>query len=249
MQTLKSPLRYPGGKSRAVKQILSYFPENITTVCSPFLGGGSIELALAQKGIKVYAYDNFKPLINFWQELLQHPKRLRNQVKGFYPLSKSQFYILQKNEKLPKEKQAAAFYALNRSSFSGVTFQGGMSPNHPRFTRKGIDSLATFKASCFHVAHMDFTQSISKHPDDFLYLDPPYYNAAQLYGNGNFSNKQFDHVQSATLLKTRTRWILSYNDCAYIRRLYKGHKIVKLHWSYGMNKNKQSSEILIFSIT
>ena len=56
---IKSPLRYPGGKSRAVKHILPYFPENTTTVVSPFMGGSSVELNLAAKGIEVYASDKF----------------------------------------------------------------------------------------------------------------------------------------------------------------------------------------------
>ncbi|MCG8626314.1 MAG: DNA adenine methylase, partial [Proteobacteria bacterium] len=59
----KSPLRYPGGKSRAVSMILGLLPAGIKTLASPFLGGGSIELAVASHGVKVYGYDIFKPLV------------------------------------------------------------------------------------------------------------------------------------------------------------------------------------------
>ena len=77
---MKSPLRYPGGKSRAVKHILPHFPEDVTEVCSPFLGGGSVELALAEKGVWVYGYDTFEPLIWFWRALLGNPDALANEA-------------------------------------------------------------------------------------------------------------------------------------------------------------------------
>jgi DNA adenine methylase len=244
---LKSPLRYPGGKSRAVTQILKYIPPDVETICAPFLGGGSIELALAAKGIEVYAYDNFEPVIHFWRELLRHPKQLCSQVQRFYPLTKTQFYHLQKNFKiLPAKQKAAAFYVLNRASFSGVTFRGGMSPYHPRFTKKCIEQLATFDAKHLHVACLDFKPSIAKHPHDFLYLDPPYYNSQKLYGDNN-ENVSFDHAILAHLLHQRNNWILSYNDCSFIRSLYKGLEIKPLHWKYGMNTSKRSNEILILS--
>ena len=244
---VKSPLRYPGGKSRAVIQILKCIPPHVTTVCAPFLGGGSIELALAARGIEVYAYDNFKPLVHFWNELLHHPKQLSKQVQQFYPLTKAQFYDLQKNyDNLSTQQKTAAFYALNRASFSGVTFRGGMSPHHPRFTKKAITQLATFTVNHLHVDCMDFKASISKHPHDFLYLDPPYYNAQKLYGDSNDSTS-FNHAALANLLHQRNNWILSYNDCSYIRTLYKGFKIKPLKWNYGMNASKRSNEILVFS--
>ena len=59
---MKSPLRYPGGKTRAVKHILPHIPKGIKEFCSPFFGGGSVELAVADRGIPVYGYDIFQPL-------------------------------------------------------------------------------------------------------------------------------------------------------------------------------------------
>lgn len=59
MDWIKSLLRYPGGKSRAVKIITQYIPKDIKVLCSPFFGGGSIELYLDSKGINVYGYDYF----------------------------------------------------------------------------------------------------------------------------------------------------------------------------------------------
>lgn len=245
----KSPLRYPGGKSRAAKKIIKIIPNDINTICSPFFGGGSIELACAAQGIQVYGYDNFTPLVDFWQELRSNPQRLAKIVKTYYPLTRNRFYSLQKEFKNISDsvERAAAFYALNRASFSGTTLSGGMSPNHPRFTEKNIEYITNFNSNLLNVKQADFEESITNHDDDFLYLDPPYANGGALYGIGGNMHKDFDHARLANMLKKRLGWLLSYNDCDTIRDLYSGYKMTTPEWAYGMNSNKKSKELLIFS--
>ena len=92
---MKSPLRYPGGKTRAVKHILPHFPEDMKELCSPFLGGGSIELALASKGVKVHAYDIFEPLVCFWKHLIENPEALSEAASLHRHLDKQTFKMLQ----------------------------------------------------------------------------------------------------------------------------------------------------------
>ena len=65
----KSPLRFPGGKARAVKHILSLMPSEIPRLISPFFGGGSVEITASHFGYPVIGFDNFGPLVDFWQEL------------------------------------------------------------------------------------------------------------------------------------------------------------------------------------
>ena len=66
----KSPLRYGGGKSLAVGIIIEQFPNDIKRLISPFMGGGSVEIATAiELGIEVKAFDIFDILVNFWQVL------------------------------------------------------------------------------------------------------------------------------------------------------------------------------------
>ena len=91
---IRSPLRYPGGKSRAVSQMLNeYFPKKLPTLCSPFLGGGSIELALANRGTRVYAYDAFEPLVIFWQVLLKDASNLAKTVRKYKLITPTIFYL------------------------------------------------------------------------------------------------------------------------------------------------------------
>ncbi len=245
----RSPLRYPGGKSRAINFITQFFPKNLDKLLSPFLGGGSIELSMAAKGTTVLGYDGFSPLVEFWQCLLSRPEELAYEVERFYPLAKERFYELQRIQTEPKEKirRAAIYYVLNRSSFSGATLSGGMSPGHPRFTHSSIDRLRGFYNPNLIVQQSDFTASLANHPYTFAYLDPPYLIKSSLYGKKGDAHRDFDHAGLAALLKQRSHWILSYNDCEEIRNLYSGFHILTPNWKYGMSLNKSSKEILIFS--
>lgn len=246
---VKSPLRYPGGKSRAVKKIINLLPPELDRLCSPFVGGGSVELALAARGIQVYAYDAFAPLVNFWQTLLADAHNLGRLVQEYYPMKKTTFYELQKRHTEIKDidESAAVFFALNRCSFSGTTLSGGMSPGHPRFTKTCIENLAKFTAERFNVERADFRQSIPRHGQEFLYLDPPYCIPSNLYGKRGDHHRDFDHEALAQLLYKRSNWLLSYNDCDVIRDLYNKFKISPVSWTYGMNTSKKSNEVLIFS--
>lgn len=247
--TKRSPLRYPGGKTRGVEFITSFFPKNLDTLLSPFFGGGSIELSIASRGTRVLGYDIFLPLVEFWQCLTADPKKLSKEVEKFFPLPKHKFYELQTTQTKFKTKfeRAAVYYVLNRSSFSGATLSGGMSPAHPRFTHSSIERLKEFYNPNIIIEKSDFKQSLLKHPFMFTYLDPPYLIESSLYGKKGDAHKDFEHEVLAKILKKREHWILSYNDCSTIRELYAGFNILIPNWKYGMSNDKMSKEILIFS--
>ena len=245
----RSLLRYPGGKTRGVDFITQFFPKHLDKLLSPFFGGGSIELAVAAKGTKVYGYDIFPPLVEFWQCVVAHPKKLAEEVKNYFPLPKGTFYELQQTQTRFRSKlqRAAVFYVLNRSSFSGSTLSGGMSPEHPRFTLSAIERLRNFYNPNISVEKGDFKQSLAGHPHTFAYLDPPYLISSSLYGRKGDAHKDFDHEGLAEILKIREHWILSYNDCEPIREMYEGFHILTPNWKYGMSNDKTSKEVLIFS--
>ena len=49
LKSFKTPLRYPGGKSRACKKMEPFFPDlrDYDVYYEPFLGGGSVALHLS----------------------------------------------------------------------------------------------------------------------------------------------------------------------------------------------------------
>lgn len=251
---MKSPLRYPGGKSRAVKTILEFIPSGVNELVSPFFGGGSIELACAARGMRVHGYDSFQPLVAFWQLLLADPDRLADLVQAHFPLTRDRFYQLQKAHKdEASEDQGVMFFVLNRASFSGTTLSGGCSEQslRDRFTASSIDRLRQFKTfdaiKNLSVQSADFQDSLARHPNTFLYLDPPYMIESVLYGRQGSTHRGFNHQQLADILRSRQGWILSYNACPEIEALYSGFEFIYPQWSYGMSSHKSSKEILILN--
>ena len=261
---MKSPLRYPGGKTRAVKHILPHIPEDITELCSPFLGGGSLELAVADRGTQVYGYDIFQPLTNFWHHLLRTPMSLsiltdcyrttNGVLRGLTRHDFLQFKQDLMSKPATSIVDAAKFYALNRSSFSGATLSGGYSKQaaYKRFTNSSILRLWKFEVYNFEVEKAGFKESIPKHPDAFLYCDPPYMleKNNNLYGKNGDTHAGFDHEGLFNLLNERKGWVLSYNNSPQIRERYKDYKIIEAEWAYGMKNVStktmgSSSEILV----
>ena len=277
---MKTPLRYPGGKSRAVETLLGFIPDDCGELCSPFLGGGSLELALADRGVKIHGYDGFKPIVWFWQGLLKDPVRLAAMADSLREM-KNYKYKKPRSEQIQKIKAkglakidflrfrdeiryalrqsypfsfeaAAKVYAINRSSFSGATFSGGFSEraSYARFTDTQIEYIRNFKVDNFSVRYADFKDSIKKH-DCLLYLDPPYFlegARSKLYGDEGDMHEFFPHLSLFAELNRRDNWILSYNNCEEIRHLYRDYQIHEVSWTYGMNKSKKSSEIVITNL-
>lgn len=244
-----SPLRYPGGKTKAFRTIRQFIPDGLDELCSPFAGGASIEIMLANEGTRVHASDAFQPLVNFWQCALNSPVRLADNASLYNPLPKERFYELQRtyNELEGGFNKAVVFYVLNRASFSGTTLSGGMSPGHPRFTKSAIERLRQFRCPGMLVLLRDYRDALCEHPGTFLYLDPPYEIDQRLYGERGNHHDGFGHEQLAEVLRERQGWVMSYNDSPEIRKRYDFARIVKVDWTYGMSAkgNRNGKEVLI----
>jgi len=261
----KSPLRYPGGKTRACSKIDDILNENFDindfdNIVSPFFGGGSFEFHIQNKyDLNIIANDKFKPLYNFWMTCKSDNgklcKRLTEQIDL---VDKQQFKDLRKqimtvdNEFL----QAYMYFIINRCSFSGATLSGGFSQesSKKRFTLSSINKIRQLKLDKFNLYNLDFEEFINNLDDDkrnLIFLDPPYYleKASKLYGNNGDLHDTFNHNKLYECISKKENWIMSYNNCDYIKNLYKDYKIVPTNWSYGMNKSKKSSEIIIIGLT
>ena len=246
---MKSPLRYPGGKTRAVKILTERLPKDTKTLLSPFIGGGSFELST---GIDVKANDLFVPLYTFWSVLQSNPEELERRVRALMPVEKETFKQLRSTirEISDPVDVAAAYYVINRCSFSGSTFCGGFSQEAStgRLNESSLKTLRSLNLGRFEISNMDCCDFLDAHPESpgtFVYADPPYYISTYIYGKDGDMHESFDHAKFASVIKKRKDWLLSYNDCEYIRELYKDCVIESVSWSYGMNAKKASSEVLI----
>jgi DNA adenine methylase len=259
-----SPLRYPGGKTRACKVIndvmLQHFDiTQFDTVASPFFGGGSFEFYLQNKyRVKLIVNDKFTPLYNFWTQVKTNKQLLCDELRKIKSVSKELFTtyrgtIMELSGNLLQ--QSIQYFVINRCSFSGSTLSGGFSEeaSTKRFTPSSINKIEALDFANIEIYNNDFYEFINIITQDktktLLFLDPPYYleSKSKLYGNNGDMHEGFNHQLLFDALNTKKNWILTYNNCEHIRNLYKDYIIVDVNWSYGMNKSKESSEIIIIS--
>jgi DNA adenine methylase len=137
----------------------------------------------------------------------------------------------------------AVYYYYNMTLSYGPMFLGWPSSNeinNDKFKRR-LDKLKKLNLKNISVETMDFKESIKKHSNDFLFLDPPYYlgNDSKMfkgmYPNCNFAihHNNFEHEELFKLLNNhKGGFLLTYNDCDTIRNMYKNYKQVFPSWQY-----------------
>ena len=78
MKKYKTPLRYPGGKSRGTKKFSPSFPKQFSEFREPFLGGGSVAIHVSKTypDAKVWVNDKYFNLYNFWMQLRDNGDKL-----------------------------------------------------------------------------------------------------------------------------------------------------------------------------
>lgn len=256
----KSPLRYPGGKTRACKKLETIMKEHFNisdydNLISPFFGGGSFEFHIQNNyKLNIIANDKFTPLYNFWNICKNNKKKLCDELtKKINMIDKDLFTSLRKQIIGEKNilNQSIMYFIINRCSFSGATLSGGFSleASKKRFTQSSIERIKKLNLRKFNIYNLDFEDFINTNQDkkNLIFLDPPYYleKASTLYGNNGDMHDTFNHKKLYKCLSTKQNWFMTYNNCEYIRKLYKDFKIIETSWSYGMNKSKKSSEIVI----
>jgi len=200
-----SPLRYAGGKSRAVGLILERLPRGPgAEVVSPFFGGGSAELALASLGFEVRGYDIFEMLTNYWRHQLRRPRALREELARLRPDRKTfrlvrrillhywekthpEFdYETRRDYPLTEEQRTlldgdplrrAAYYYYNHQLSYGPMFLGWPSSVYLDKGRYAgiLERVGSFRAPRVTVEQADFGVALRRHPDALALCDPPYH--------------------------------------------------------------------------
>jgi DNA adenine methylase len=270
---ISSPLRYAGGKTKAICMILENIPSlSKKKIVSPFFGGGSFEVAAAMHlGFEVIGYDIFGMLTNFWTQIIEHPTELANVLRNMKPIeeefTRNRHILLNYWEKIkpadlvyntknrleltPEEKtrldasplMQAAYYYYNMQLSYGPMFLGWPSSVYLKEERYNeiLERVANFRPGNIKVSCDVFENVIKNHPDDFLFLDPPYYLGEDskmfkgMYPNCNFAihHNTFNHRLLAELLKKhKGGFLITYNDCPTIREFYKDYKQVFPSWQY-----------------
>ncbi|WP_334092890.1 MULTISPECIES: DNA adenine methylase [Helicobacter] len=263
----KSPLRYGGGKSLAVGLIIENFPNDTRRLISPFIGGGSIEIAAAiELDLEVLAFDIFDILVNFWQVLSTNSNELyeellkleptqetyaniKNELKSFWNERHKNFQ--NKPQKHLDKLTLARDYYFNFNLSYGPGFLGWMSKIYEDKNRylNALEKLKNLGQNLLNlkVECESFENVFEKYPNDFFYCDPPYFLEGNskmfrgIYPMRNFPihHNGFNHELLAEYLKNhKGKFILSYNDCKFVREAYKDFKILEPKWQYTMGQGE-----------
>jgi DNA adenine methylase len=253
---IKSPLRYPGGKSRAVELIASIIP-SFEEFREPFVGGGSVFIHLKQQypNKQFWINDLYPELYKFWAMTQQNTEGVINQVrawKNIYQNGKELHRFLGENmDKFTDIEKASAFFIFNRITFSGTTESGGFSEQafKGRFTESSIDRLKSVAPilNKTQITNLDYKNVVDTEGGNvFLFLDPPYHSATKsaLYGKNGKLHKTFDHERFAKVMKNCPhKWLITYDDSPYIRKLFSFANIISWDLTYGMrNVTEQSNQ-------
>ncbi|MEA5620686.1 DNA adenine methylase [Cronbergia sp. UHCC 0137] len=252
---LKSPLRYPGGKQKAIPQIAYYLPPTFREFREPFVGGGSVFFHVLQKypSTPCWVNDLNSELYYFWHqvktnlsELVESVWEIKHQTTDGRSLFKS-LAAADTSTMNPLER-SVRFFVLNRITFSGTIESGGYSDASfkGRFTDSSIERLAALDG-CFvntRVTNFDYSTLLSEPGEDvFIFLDPPYLSNTQskLYGKRGDLHTCFDHSRFVKLISECShKWLITYDNCEQVRENFSFAYIYEWELQYGMNNYKQN---------
>ncbi len=252
MKALKTPLRYPGGKSRACTKMDQFLPDlnRYKEFREPFLGGGSVSLHIIKKypHLEIWVNDLYEPLINFWTELQKDGLTLKNELTNLKIAHCNQdsarclFDVMKEtvNDKTKTDlERAVAFYVVNKCSFSGLTESSSFSAqaSDSNFSMRGIEKLPEYSKLIenWKFTNNDYTDLLTDSRDVFIYLDPPYEIGSNLYGKKGSLHKKFDHDKFAKECDNCTgHQLISYNSSQLIRDRFNSWNAAEFNLTYTM---------------
>lgn len=266
-----SPLRYPGGKAKLagfIKLLLTENELHDAHYVEPYAGGASVALSLLVSEHVAHAHINdIDPGIHaFWHSVLFKTDDLCRRIRAT-PLTiaewRRQRAVRARGVRAGLLNLGFATLFLNRTNRSGIINSGGPIGGikqkgewkiDARFGRDGlverIETIAAYRdrITLHNRDAADLLADILPELPEryFLYLDPPYYVKGQrrLYFNGY---EHADHVKIATLMATRRRWMVSYDDVPAIRKIYRGFTAVRYQLSYSAADRISGEEIAFVS--
>jgi DNA adenine methylase len=272
MKSLKTPLRYPGGKSRACEKMGPYFPDlrNYYEFREPFLGGGSVAIYVTKKypSLDIWVNDLYEPLVNFWQQLQMFGPDLKDKLVDLKTtnntpeLAKDLFLKAKEqinDQSLPSIDRAVAFYTVNKCSFSGLTESSSFSQqaSQNNFSLRGIEKLPEYSKIIekWRITNYSYDYLMDGDKGAFMYLDPPYDIKDNLYGNKGSMHKRFDHDKFAADCDANDMdQLISYNSDQLVKDRFTNWNAAEFDLTYTMRsvgeymrEQKQRKELLLFN--
>jgi DNA adenine methylase len=252
---LRSPLRYPGGKSRVAKRLCAYVPPH-TDYREPFVGGGAIFFR-KPKAAKSWINDLHPGLYALWRTLRDHFDEFATlceaqdtaDLRATFHYWIDRFDLMKARGNQHLVERAVQYYFINRTVWTGRVVFDPARRSRLYFSNPGgwgnLDRKLTHLRACadklrrVRITRKPFEKCLEgAGPDTFIYADPPYYRdsldtpTSRLY-EGHFAIEQHQLLRDL-LVASSAKVMISYDDRPEVRKLYRGRpwRIIPLEWKY-----------------
>ncbi len=251
---IKSPLSgWMGGKYQLSKQIVDLLPDH-QCYCEPFAGAAWV--LFRKERSKVEVLNDINTDIVTLYRVVQH--HLEEFVRWFkwVLVSRDEFqrWLKANPETLTDIQRAARFFYIQKNSFAGRVGRSpsfGYAPSSPpRMNLLRIEenlSDAHLRLSQVYIENLPYADLIRRYDrkETFFYIDPPYWDCEDYYGDGIFSKADFDALASQ-LSNIKGKFLLSLNDTPEVREIFSGFIIDSVSVTYSCSsKPTKAKEVLI----
>lgn len=242
------------GKKLLRNKILSLFPEKGTfSHYVEVFGGAGWVLFASDRHAETEVYNDIDSnLVNLFRCAKYHPEALQKEL-DFILMSREQFFDAREQLKmrgLTDIQRAARFFVLIKESFGSDLHSFAVRPKNMINAIEYISKVSK-RLNTVIIENQDFEHILKTYDRNstLFYLDPPYYSVENYYQDKFLVE---DHIKLKDILdKIKGKFILSYNDCDYIRGLYKNYSIIEVDRGHnlvhvgGGNEKPRYKELLI----
>lgn len=242
---MNSFISWIGGKKLLRNKILEVFPEQETfNRYIEVFGGAGWVLFSSDRHAKMEVYNDVNGnLVNLFRCTKYHPEALQKELE-FTLMSREQFFNAKEqmeNWSLTDIQRAARFYILIKESFGSDIRTFGVRSKNMTNAIEYITEVSK-RLSMVVIENQDFECILKTYDkkDALFYLDPPYYKAEKYYPDEFMPE---DHVRlKERLSRIKGKFLLSYNDCEYIRELYNEYNIVEVERVHNLAPTKEKEK-------
>ena len=245
-------LKWAGGKSQLLSQLMPLMPERFGRYHEPFVGGGAVFFALTP--VHASLSDLNPDLVTCYRVIRDEPDALVRALRS-HVYEKDHFYEVRSWDPAALEpvERAARFIFLNRTCFNGlhrVNKKGQFNVPFGRYTNPTICdevNLHRVSASLRHteISCGGFDAVLERaRPGDFVYFDPPYQPISATSSFTAYTSSAFGPLQQeelAEVCKALDRrgcaFMLSNSNAAFIRELYQGFDVREVYATRAINRD------------
>jgi DNA adenine methylase len=243
-----APVKWCGGKTFLLPEILKRLPAKINTYYEPFVGGGAVFFALAAEGRfkRAVIGDVNEELMITYEAIAQDVDAVIRALKK-HVYEEAYYYAVRAQKPRTIAARAARCIYLNKTGFNGlyrVNRKGEFNVPFGRYTNPKICDEENLRAVAavlrvsaphvgVHVMCLDFEKTVlPAKSGDVVYIDPPYLPVSvtanfTTYTAGGFGLADQTRLRDVAkkLDASGVRVLLSNSDTPLTRKLYRGFKI------------------------